>query len=96
MSRKARRTFSKEFKQQIVDLIENGQPRHQVIKEYELSPSSVDRWLKQSRTTGSFKHKDNLTEEQREIRSLKKQLRDRELEVEILKAAALILGKKED
>jgi transposase len=94
MSRKPRRVFSQEFKSQIVALIENGKSRAEVIADYDLTPSSVDRWVKQSRTTGSFKHVDNLTPQEREIRELKKQLREKEMEVEILKSAALILGRK--
>lgn len=94
MSRKPRRVFSQEFKSQIVALIENGKSRSEVITDYDLTPSSVDRWLRQSRTTGSFKHVDNLTPQECEIRELKKQLREKEMEVEILKSAALILGRK--
>lgn len=94
MSRKTRRFFSQEFKSQIVALIENGKSRSEVIADYDLTPSSVERWVKQSRTTGSFKHIDNLTPQEREIRELKKQLREKEMEVEILKSAALILGRK--
>lgn len=94
MSRKPRQTYSKEFKSQIVALIENGKARTEVIADYDLNPSTIDRWLKQNRTTGSFKHVDNLTSEQREIRKLKKLLHNKEMEVEILKSAALILGRK--
>lgn len=94
MSRKTRRFFSQEFKSQIVALIENGKSRSEVIADYDLTPSSVERWVKQSRTTGSFKHIDNLTPQEREIRELKKHLREKEMEVEILKSAALILGRK--
>lgn len=94
MSRKTRRFFSQEFKSQIVALIENGKSRSEVIADYDLTPSSVERWVKQSRTTGSFKHIDNLTPQEREIRELKKHLREKEMGVEILKSAALILGRK--
>ena len=96
MSRRERRTFTKEFKTQIVQLIENGKPRHEVIKEYDLGSSTVDRWLRQYRTSGSFSNVDNLTDEQKEIRRLKKELKQSQLENEILKAAALILGRKDN
>ncbi len=33
-----RRTFSKEFKEQIVQLHAAGKPRSEIIKEYDLSP----------------------------------------------------------
>ena len=48
MSRRQRRTYSKEFKQQIVDLYLAGKPRAEIIREYELMPSSFDKWMKQA------------------------------------------------
>ncbi|WP_288622599.1 YebC/PmpR family DNA-binding transcriptional regulator [uncultured Streptococcus sp.] len=47
MSRRQRRTYSKEFKQQIVDLYLAGKPRAEIIREYELTPS-FDKWMKQA------------------------------------------------
>ncbi|QGJ85338.1 hypothetical protein [Streptococcus phage phi-SgaBSJ27_rum] len=63
MSRKIRRQFSDEFKQQIVDLHKAGMKRSELIKEYELTPSTFDKWVRQAKTTGSFKTIDNLTDE---------------------------------
>ena len=34
-----------------------------LIREYELTPSALNNWIKQFNTTGSFKAKDNRTEE---------------------------------
>ena len=65
MSRTICRHFTDEFKQQIVDLHNAGMKRSEIIKEYNLTPSSFDKWVKQARTTGSFKTVDNLTDEQR-------------------------------
>ncbi|HAQ3764136.1 TPA: transposase, partial [Enterococcus faecium] len=48
MSKRQRRTYSKEFKQQIVDLYLAGKPRAEIIREYELTPSSFDKWMKQA------------------------------------------------
>lgn len=70
MSRRQRRTYSKEFKQQIVDLYLAGKPRAEIIREYELTPSSFDKWMKQAQSTGSFKERDNLTPEQAELIAL--------------------------
>ncbi|TYR81819.1 transposase [Priestia megaterium] len=72
MSKRERRTFTPEFKQQIVQLYKNGKPRKEIIREYNLTPSSLDKWLKQSQETGSFKEKDNLTPEQKELMELRK------------------------
>lgn len=48
MSRKTQRYFTDEFKQQIVDLHKAGMKRSELIKEYELTPSTFDRWVKQA------------------------------------------------
>ncbi len=65
MSRKIRRQFSDDFKQQIVVLHKAGRKRSELITEYELTPPTFDKWVKQAKTTGSFKTVDNLTDEQR-------------------------------
>ena len=72
MSKRTRRTFSQEFKQQIVNLYLAGKPRVEIIREYELTASAFDKWVKQSKTSGSFKEKDNLTPEQKELLELRK------------------------
>ncbi|WP_432228213.1 IS3 family transposase [Enterococcus faecalis] len=94
MSRRQRRTYSKEFKQQIVDLYLAGKPRAEIIREYELTASTFDKWVKQAQTTGSFNEKDNLTPEQAELIALRKKNKQLEIENDILKQAALIFGPK--
>jgi len=91
---KERRTFTPEFKQQMVQLYQNGKPRKDIIREYELTPSALDKWIKQSQTSGSFKEKDNLTTEQEELIRLRKENKQLLMENDILKQAALILGRK--
>ncbi|MBY6087274.1 transposase [Priestia flexa] len=55
MTRRERRTFTKEFKQQMVQLYQNGKPKKEMIREYDLTPSSLDKWVEQSQTSGSLK-----------------------------------------
>lgn len=43
MTRKPRRTSSKEFKEQIVNLHAAEKPRVEIMKEYELTPSAFDK-----------------------------------------------------
>ncbi|AIK40690.1 transposase family protein [Bacillus pseudomycoides] len=78
----------------MVQLYQNGKPRKDIIKEYGLTPSSLDRWINQNRTSGSFKEKDNKTAEQIELEALRKQNKQLLMENDILKQAALILGRK--
>ncbi|WP_095121570.1 IS3 family transposase [Streptococcus acidominimus] len=96
MSRKIRRHFTDEFKQQIVDLHNAGMKRSKIIKEYDLTPSSFDKWVKQARTTGSFKTVDNLTDEQRELIELRKRNQELEMQLDILKQAAVIMAPKRE
>ena len=90
MSKRKRRTYSEAFKKQMVDLYLAGKSRQELIREYELTPSSFDKWLLQQRTSGSFKEKDNLTPEQVELKELRKQNKQLKMENDILKQAALI------
>jgi transposase len=94
MTKKARRTFTPEFKQQIVQLYLNGKPRKDIIREYDLTPSSLDKWVSQNQTSGSFKEKDNLAPEELELNKLRKEIKQLQMENDILKQAALILGRK--
>ncbi|EEM07935.1 Transposase [Bacillus pseudomycoides] len=93
-NKRERRTFTAEFKHQMVQLYQNGKPRKDIIKEYGLIPSSLDRWINQNHTSGSFKEKDNKTAEQLELKALRKQNKQLLMENDILKQAALILGRK--
>ena len=95
MTKRQRRTYSKEFKQQMVDLYNAGKPRAEIVREYELTPSAFDKWVKQANTTGSFKEKDNLTPEQKELAALRKRNQQLEMENDILKQAALIFGRND-
>jgi len=49
---------------------------------------------KKNDTTGSFKTADNRTPEENEMISLKKELQQLRMENDILKQAALIMGRK--
>ncbi|WP_085962551.1 IS3 family transposase [Bacillus cereus] len=86
-NKRERRTFTAEFKQQMVQLYQNGKPRKDIIKEYGLTPSSLDRWINQSHTSGSFKEKDNKTAEQLELEALRKQNKQLLMENDIFKAS---------
>ncbi|WP_418127333.1 IS3 family transposase [Streptococcus parasuis] len=96
MSRKIRRCFTDDFKQQIVDSHNAGRKRSELIKEYDLTPSTFDKWVKQARTTGSFKTVDNLTDEQRELIELRKRNKELEMQLDILKQVAVIMAPKRE
>lgn len=94
MNKRERRIFSDSFKQQMVQLHLNGKSRADIIREYDLTPSAFNRWINQSKTTGSFKEEDILSDEARELGVLRKHVQQLEMENDILKQAALIMGRK--
>jgi transposase len=91
---KKRRTFTTDFKKQVVALYENGKSRQDIVREYELTASALDRWITQFQQSGSFKEKDNRSPEEQELIELRKRNKQLEMEVDILKQAALIMGRK--
>ena len=93
-SRRPRRTYTDEFKNQLVQLHSNGKRKCDIVREYDIASSLLDKWIKQVTDTGSFKEKDNRTEEENELIQLRKQVKQLEMENDILKQAALILGRK--
>ena len=91
---KIRRTFTPEFKAQLVALHHNGKRKCDIIREYEISGSLLDKWIKQAETNGSFNEKDNRLAEEQELLNLRKRIKQLEMENDILKQVALILGRK--
>lgn len=94
MSRRECRVFTDEFKKQMIQLHLNGKPRKDILVEYDLNGSTFDTQLKQSQGSGSFKAKDNRTPEEEELLKLRKELQQLKMENDILKQAALIMGRK--
>ena len=94
MEKRPRRSFTEEFKKQMVDQYNTGKPRAEIAKEYDLSPSALDRWISRINRTGSSKEKDNRTEAEKELIALRKENAKLRLENEILKKTALIFATK--
>jgi transposase len=92
--RRSKRTFTNQFKHQMVELHNSGKSRAEIIKEYDLTPSSFDKWVTRINATGSAKEKDNRTPQETELMKLRKENQKLKMENDILKQAALILGQK--
>lgn len=90
--KKQRRQFDKEFKIMAVELCLSGKPTSEVAADLGLRTELLGRWKReyQQRKEGSFSGygKPALSAEQAEIAKLKKQLREAEIERDILKKAA--------
>jgi len=92
--RREKRVYTEEFKQQLVQLYNNGKAREEIIREYDLTPSALGQWISRINRTGSSRESDNRTPEQEELIKLRKENARLKMENDILKQAALILGRK--
>lgn len=92
--RRERRTFSEEFKKQMVQLYNSGKPRADIIREYDLTSTTFDKWVKRINSTGSTKECDNRTPEELELIKLRKENQRLKMENDVLKQAVLIFAQK--
>jgi transposase len=86
--------YEEPFKKQIVALFNNGKSLADINREYSIAKSTVKEWIERYNNSGSFNVNDNRTEEEKELIELRKKVKQLEMENDILKQAALILGKK--
>jgi transposase len=86
-------TYTTEFKGKIVELRENGKSTNEIAREYGISKTTIGNWHRQQKSSGSFKASDNQSDEAKELKSLRKENKRLQMEVDILKQAALILGR---
>ena len=90
MSNETRKQYDEDFKRHIVELYDAGQTRAELAKAYNLHPTSVSNWIKFYKTSGSVKAKDNLTDEQKQIRELQRQHKDKQMEIDVPKKAVVV------
>ena len=77
-----------------MQLHESGKPSREIRAEYDIARSTPQRWVQGIRNSGSTKAADNRTPEQNELIELRKRNRQLEMEVDVLKQAALIFARK--
>lgn len=90
-----RKRYSKEFKAQAVELVRNGQPVAELAEELEITSGMLYKWVRQAPQLGSegarAEGEESEADELRRLRRLSAKL---QLENDILKKAAVILGTK--
>ncbi len=91
---KKRKNYTEEFKIQIVKLVNSGKSINSASKEYNISTSTIHNWVHSYNNTKSFNINENRSEEEIELIKLRKRNKQLEMEVDILKQAALIMGQK--
>lgn len=96
---KKRRTYDREFKQMVVELSNTRDDLSVLAAELDLRLDLIYRWRREALANldASFPGQGNktMTEEQKEIARLKKELRDAQLERDILKKAVSIFSKND-
>ena len=88
--------YEKNFKVMIVELLNSGRPIKEISEEYQLNDSMLRRWKREySSNSGDFSKKKELSEEEKELNLLRKQLKEVTLERDILKKAVSIFSKND-
>jgi transposase len=92
-----RKKYSKEFKLDAVSLVlDQSYSRAEAARSLGLNSNMLGRWVSEHQTDGgqSFRGNGKLTPEQEEVRKLRSQVKNLEMEKEILKKATVFFAKE--
>lgn len=88
--------YDNDFKVMIVELLQSGGKTKDIGIEYNLDSSMIRRWRREYEAkSGDFSKKKELTSEEQELKTLKKELREITIERDILKKAVSIFSKSD-
>ena len=91
----SRKHYDENFKKQIVNIYNQGNHTYRSLsEEYGIAISTMRQWVIRYNNTQSFNAEDNRTNEENRVIELEKKVKQLEMENDILKQAALLLGKK--
>ena len=89
--------YENDFKVLIVELVKSGRSVKEISDEYGLNDSMVRRWRREYEAkSGDFTKKKELSQEEKEMRALRKELREITMERDILKKAVSIFSKSDN
>ncbi len=96
MGKRTRRSFSKEYKTEVVDLVrKSGKSIGAVASELDLSETAVRRWVSQAEIdSGGGPAGALTTAEREELAHLRRRVKTLEMEREILKKATAFFAKE--
>lgn len=93
-----RKKYSKEYKLDAISLVlDQGYTRKEAARSLEINSTMLGRWIKEHQADNNgqaFRGNGQLTPEQEEIRKLKAQVKQLELEKRILKEATVFFAKE--
>ncbi len=88
--------YPPEFRAQVLELIRSGKNANAVALEFNISRQTLTNWLKQDDREAGRRDDGLTTKERDEITSLRKKVRQLEIEREILKKAAAWFARETD
>lgn len=88
------RHFTDEFKRQVVGLHDAGKPKREIMEEYDLGKSTVERRVESINATGSPRAADNRTPEQNRAIEPGRESKRLRMEVGVPKQAAPMFARR--
>jgi transposase len=93
-SPRPRRSFTPEFKAEVVSLVHHGRTVGNVAKELDLTETAVRAWVKQAELDAGTRSDGLTTAELAELALLRKELRETREERDILKRAVVFFARE--
>jgi len=91
-----KKNYENDFKVMLVELLESGRTAKELSEEYNINSGIIRRWKREFKAkSGDFTKKRDLSIEEIELKSLKKELRNVTMERDILKKAVSIFSKSD-
>jgi transposase len=91
-----RRSYPVEFRQQIVELVRAGRTPEELAKEFEPSAQTIHNWVKQADLDGGRRSDGLTSQEQEELKKLRREVKQLRVEREILSKAAAWFARETD
>lgn len=88
--------YANDFKVLVAELMKSGRSVKEISDEYSLNDSMIRRWRREYEAkSGDFTKKKEISQEEKELKALRKELRDVTIERDILKKAVSIFSKSD-
>ncbi len=88
--------YENDFKVMIVELLESGRKVKEISDEYSINGGMIRRWRREYEAkSGDFSKKREVSQQEQELKKLKKELRNVKMERDILKKAVSIFSKSD-
>ena len=95
-TRRERRTYDDDFKQQVLELVRSGEKSvSEICNDLDLTDSAVRNWIKKDQISNGVMTQNSLTEtDQQELARLRAEIKQLKMEREILKKATAFFVKE--